>query len=137
MRPTWISIASSTVVAFSAGNLWAIAQRGASGAEAEPRLQRQQLGLVDDAVDIESSAGALLLDLGIDGQRRIHRLAAPHQRIDRKAPVRKSCDDADWVSAGGALDSAQAWAKNRSGREAVTFGIVLTQRPAALLRGLT
>ena len=28
VRPTWMSMASSTVVAFSAGNLWAMAQRG-------------------------------------------------------------------------------------------------------------
>ena len=28
VRPTWISMSFSTVVAFSAGNLWAIAQRG-------------------------------------------------------------------------------------------------------------
>jgi hypothetical protein len=28
VRPTWMSMRSSVVIAFSAGNLWAIAQRG-------------------------------------------------------------------------------------------------------------
>ena len=53
------------VVAFSAGNLWAMAQRGERETKAEPLLQVEPVELVDDAVDIVAEAGAAALDIAI------------------------------------------------------------------------
>ncbi len=68
---------------------------GRARAQAETVLQGQQVGLVDDAVDIVVEAGALPLDLAIGGKRRVDVGAEPHQRIDRKAPVGEKPHHAD------------------------------------------
>ena len=67
VRPTWISIRSSVVVACSAGNFQAMAQRGARPTKPSRRLPVQPVELVDDAVDVVGEAGALLADAGLEG----------------------------------------------------------------------
>ena len=52
VRPTWMSMSSSTVSACSAANLCAMAQRGTARNEAQPVLQVQAVDLVDHAVDV-------------------------------------------------------------------------------------
>ena len=52
VRPTWMRMSCSTVVACSAGNFHAIAQRGVAADEAQPALQGEIVDLVDHAVDV-------------------------------------------------------------------------------------
>ena len=85
VRPTWMSIASSVVSAFSAGNLCARPQRGARADEAEPLLQVEPVDLVDHAVDVERQVGARLLDRAIMGEHRLEVVAADEQVGDRDA----------------------------------------------------
>ena len=68
VRPTWMSIASSVVSAFSAGNLCARPQRGARADLAEPLLPVEPVDLVDHAVDVERQVRARLLDRAIMGE---------------------------------------------------------------------
>ena len=68
VRPTWMSIASSVVSAFSAGNLCARPQRGARADLAEPLLPVEPADLVDHAVDVERQVGARLLDRAHNGR---------------------------------------------------------------------
>ena len=51
-----------SIVALSAGNLCAIAQRGRAN-ETQPLLPIEPVDLVDDAVDVVIEVGALFLDL--------------------------------------------------------------------------
>ena len=60
VRPTWMSIALTMVVAFSAGNLCAMAQRGLRETKPSRCCQIETVDLVDDAVDIVVERGALL-----------------------------------------------------------------------------
>ena len=80
-----MSIASSVVSAFSAGNLCARPQRGARADEAEPLLPVQPVNLVDDAVDVERQVGARLLDRAIMAEHLLDRIAAHEQLGDRQA----------------------------------------------------
>ena len=52
VRPTWMVISLITVVACSAANLCAIAQRGARPTKAEPSLQIDAVDLQHDPIDI-------------------------------------------------------------------------------------
>ena len=66
----------------------------AARAEAEARLQRQRVDLVDDAVDIVVEAGALLFDRRMDGKRFLDAGAQLHQPVDGKAPFAERLDHA-------------------------------------------
>ncbi len=65
-----------------------------AGAQAEARLQSERVRLIDDAVDVVVEAGALALDVAIDGKRRLDVVAELHQRIDLEAPVVEGLDHA-------------------------------------------
>ena len=78
-----------TVVACSAGNLWAMAQRGAARHEAEPLPGVEAVDLVDDAVDVvaelaraRSSIVAVGLEhlLDVLSQSRVSGLTGKPQR---------------------------------------------------------
>ena len=68
VRPTWMSIASSVVSAFSAGNLCARPQRGARADLAEPFLPVEAADLIDHPVDVVRQLGACPLDRRIMGR---------------------------------------------------------------------
>ena len=63
VRPTWMRISRSTVVACSAGNFQAIAHRGARPTKPSRALQAEVVDLVDDTVDIIAKAGTREADL--------------------------------------------------------------------------
>ena len=100
VRPTWMSMPSRTVVAFSALNLCASPQRGAARHEAQALLPVEAVDLVDDAVNVIAERGALFLDAAIIGEQFIDRAAQLHQLVDRQAPALEAFDDAHCVCAG-------------------------------------
>jgi hypothetical protein len=84
------------VVAFSAGNLCAIAQRGARATKPSRCLQVEPVDLVDDAVDVVAEAGALGLDRAVMREQRLDALAARFiSGLDREAPAREGLDHAE------------------------------------------
>ena len=109
VRPTWMSIASSRVVARSAENLWASAQRGVVGAEAEAGLQVEAVELVDDAVDVVAEGGALGLDQRGSGRASPRSLSQSRiSGLVGKPRAARRAMAADWVSASGSEISPQA-----------------------------
>ena len=101
--------AVSIVVACSAGNLWAIAQRGLRDDEAEPRLQVEPVDLVDDAVDVVAERRARSPRSRGSGRASPRRRSQQlHQRIGREAPAPNAATMPDWVAAGSSLISPQA-----------------------------
>jgi hypothetical protein len=81
VRPTWMSIALMMVVAFSAGNLCAIAQRGLR----EPFLPVEPVDLVDHAVDVVAEGGALLFDVAVEREQVVDAVADARERIGLEA----------------------------------------------------
>jgi hypothetical protein len=63
VRPTWMSMFSSSVVASSAGNLCATAQRGARETKPSCCLLGEAVDLVDHAVDVVGELRPLLAHL--------------------------------------------------------------------------
>ncbi len=53
VRPIWISMASTVVVCSWAGNLWAMAQRGARATNPISVLARQVVEFINDAINIK------------------------------------------------------------------------------------
>ena len=72
-------------MARSAGNLCAMAQRGAARDEAEPLLPVEAVDLVDDAVDVVVELGAALLDVAVEGEQFLDRMADLGERIGLEA----------------------------------------------------
>jgi hypothetical protein len=58
VRPTWTSMPSTSVSASSAGNLWAMAKRGARETKPSRSCQREAVDLVHHAVDVVGQARA-------------------------------------------------------------------------------
>ena len=129
VRPTWMSIASSVVSAFSAGNLCASAPARRAGDLAEPLLPVEPVDLVDDAVDVERQIGARLLDRAIMGEHRVEVVAADEQVGDRDAEALDPLHRLELrVGRAARETSPQPWARKRSGRAAVTAGVLLPER---------
>ena len=123
----------------SAGNLCAIAQRGAFATdESQPRLPVEPVDLVDHAVDVERQVGALvLLDRGIMGERVVDLLEPQQQIADRHAPRgNRRASRHIAYRPGSAVVSPQPCARKRNGRLAVTLASFWRSDPAAALRGL-
>ena len=88
-RPTWMRICFSTVCACCAGNLCAMAQRGARDTKPSRSSRSRVVHLVDDAVDVVGQLRALLADLAVECEQRIDAVAQLRQRIDGEAPARE------------------------------------------------
>ena len=90
VRPTLTSMRISRVVACSAGNLNATAQRGNFAVVPEPLAQRQIVELDDDAVGFELAAArrASRHSCAV-GDHRVDAVAALPVRLDRTAPARE------------------------------------------------
>ena len=95
VRPTLISIASTTVIARSAGNLCATAHRGEREMNPSRLLQRKIVDLVDDAVDVVAERRALSLDDAVACEHLGGRMADLGQRIGRQAEAAHGFDGAE------------------------------------------
>src|SRR6202000_3384400 len=62
--------------------------------EAEPLLPVEAVDLVDDAVDVVVELGALLLDLAVERDQLLYRMAKPGQRIGLEAATLEPADHA-------------------------------------------
>ena len=87
VRPTLTSIARERVVACSAGNLKAVAQRGKLRGRPEPLAQREIVDLDDDAVGVELERPALVGPFLAERDQRVDADAAPPMRLHRQAPL--------------------------------------------------
>ena len=74
--------ALTTVVACSAGNLCAIAQRGLRETN-QAVLPVEAVDFIDHAVDVIAERRARLLDLAVECEQLARRYGRAHQRIDR------------------------------------------------------
>jgi hypothetical protein len=110
VRPTWMSMPFSTVVACSAGNLCAIAQRGERETKPSRSCQIEPVDLVDDAVDVVAELGALASIIAIEGQQFLDAIAQRRQRVGRQSPRPSAIhfDHAELRLAGISLISPQA-----------------------------
>jgi hypothetical protein len=87
VRPTWMSMFSISVVASSAGNLCATAQRGGARHEPQLRLLGEAVHLVDDAVDVVGELRALLAHLAVEIEQPRRALRGVAVLRDREAHV--------------------------------------------------